>query len=277
MMTAILAFAWLMSGQSACAQAMSGSDAAELCRAEQGLRAGEAQPPGAPRRRQEFEAAADHSRRAATLARKADTKNRAIDVLAQLYDAQHLDRPAQEETSLRELIALRPGELEPMSRLATLQERQGAFDAAEDTLLLAHRRQLDDGEPYRLLAQFYARRATALYKSRDTPKTVAPPANAGEPDENGVYRIGGPIAPPKRSDVAQYPPEARAAGIQGVVLVEIVIDESGDVSDAKVLRSIPMLDEPSLTAVGKWHFTPTVVNGQPVKVRMVVTQNFALK
>lgn len=225
----------------------------------------------------DMQAAAEHARRAASLATKSEIRIRAIDLLAQLYDAQHLDRPAQEEASLRDLIALRPAELEPMSRLATLQERQGAFDAAEDTLLLAHRQQLDNGEPYRLLAQFYARRATALYKPRDTPKTAAPPANAGEPDENGVYRIGGPIAPPKRSDVAQYPPEARAAGIQGVVLVEIVIDESGDVSDAKVLRSIPMLDEPSLKAVGKWHFTPTVVNGQPVKVKMVVTQNFTLK
>jgi outer membrane biosynthesis protein TonB len=61
--------------------------------------------------------------------------------------------------------------------------------------------------------------------------------SAGEPDENGIYRLGGSIEPPKRADVARYPPEARAAGIRGAVLVEIVIDEAGDVSDAKVLRS----------------------------------------
>jgi TonB family protein len=36
-----------------------------------------------------------------------------------------------------------------------------------------------------------------------------------------------------------------------------------------------MLDEAALTAVRRWHFTPTVVNGQAVPVRMTVTVNFA--
>jgi len=74
--------------------------------------------------------------------------------------------------------------------------------------------------------------------------------------------------------VPQYPPEARAAGIQGVVLAEIVIDGEGSVIDARVVRSVPLLDEAALKAVKNWRFTPTVVNGQAVPVRMIVTVNF---
>jgi periplasmic protein TonB len=59
-----------------------------------------------------------------------------------------------------------------------------------------------------------------------------------------------------------------------VVVAEIVIDPSGNVRDAKVVQSIPLLDEAALQAVRNWHFAPSVVNGQPVPVRMNVNVNF---
>jgi protein TonB len=74
-----------------------------------------------------------------------------------------------------------------------------------------------------------------------------------------------------------YPPEAREAGIQGVVILEITIDEAGRVGDAKVLRSIPLLDQPAIDAVRRWQFVPSTLNGQAIKVKMAVTQNFTLK
>jgi TonB family protein len=262
-MIAILA--WLLFGQSACAQALSGSDAAELCLAEQ-----------SGHTIAEMQAAVDHARRAASLATKSEIRVRAIDLLAQLYDEKHLNLPSSEEPTLRELISLRPGELEPISRLAKLQERQGNFDAAEDTLLIAHRQKPDDEAPYRLLAQFYARRATALHRVAEAEKP-RPVADTPQPDENGVYRVGGVIAAPKRVDSAVYPPEAREAGIQGVVILEVVIDETGGVSGTKVLRSIPLLDEPAMRATERWQFEPATLNGQPVKVKMTITQNFTLK
>jgi hypothetical protein len=54
-------------------------------------------------------------------------------------------------------------------------------------------------------------------------------------------RIGGNVkTPTKTRDVKPvYPPIARAAGVQGVVILEILIDASGDVAEAHVLRSIP--------------------------------------
>ena len=47
--------------------------------------------------------------------------------------------------------------------------------------------------------------------------------------------------PTKLADVpAKYPPEALVAGVQGVVIAEIVVNESGNVTDTKLLRSIPL-------------------------------------
>jgi len=89
-------------------------------------------------------------------------------------------------------------------------------------------------------------------------------------------RVGGSIkTPTKIRDVRPvYPPEALAAGIQGVVILEAVIDESGGVSRARVLRSVPGLDEAALDAVRQWQFTPTLLNGAPVPVMMTMTVNF---
>ena len=91
-------------------------------------------------------------------------------------------------------------------------------------------------------------------------------------------RIGGTIAvPTKVRDVRpDYPAEARAANVSGVVIVEAVIDANGAVADARVLRSIPLLDEPALAAVRQWQYTPTLLNGVPHPVIMTVTINFQL-
>jgi protein TonB len=70
------------------------------------------------------------------------------------------------------------------------------------------------------------------------------------------------------------PPEASAAGITGIVIVEITIDETGKVSDARIVRSIPMLDAAALETVREWQFEPTIVDGKPVPVKTTVTVNF---
>jgi protein TonB len=74
-----------------------------------------------------------------------------------------------------------------------------------------------------------------------------------------------------------YPAAARSAGVQGAVVVEVTIDRNGRVKDAKVLRSIPLLDQAALDAVKQWQFTPTLLNGVPVPVIMTVTVNFTLQ
>jgi periplasmic protein TonB len=74
-----------------------------------------------------------------------------------------------------------------------------------------------------------------------------------------------------------YPPIAQSARVQGVVIVEAIIGPDGRVTEAKVLRSIPLLDAAALDAVKQWVYTPTLLNGVPVPVIMTVTVNFTLQ
>jgi TonB family protein len=265
--------------QSACAQAsadaLTDGAAGEICAGDEAVRLANAAPTGSAARARQLEAAAGHYRKAATAASKPTTKVLALNLLAGSYDVQHLNDPQQMETTLREVISLTPGDFAPVYRLAKLQEDEGFIDAAEETLLDARHKQPDAVEPNRMLAQFYARLVTALHK-QEAQKEPQAASNPGGPDENGIYRVGGSITPPARDDVPQYPDDAKAAGIKGVVVAEVVIDASGNVTDTKVVQSIPLLDETALRAVSNWHFAPTLVNGQPVPVRMNVNVNFSL-
>ena len=74
-----------------------------------------------------------------------------------------------------------------------------------------------------------------------------------------------------------YPPIAQSARVQGIVIIEATIGEDGQVIDARILRSVPLLDQAALDAVRQWQFTPSILNGVPVPVIMTVTVNFTLK
>ena len=65
--------------------------------------------------------------------------------------------------------------------------------------------------------------------------------------------------------------------MQGVVILEVLIDEAGFVTDARVLRSIPLLDEAALEAVLQWRYTPTYVDGVARNVVMTVTVHFQIE
>lgn len=94
----------------------------------------------------------------------------------------------------------------------------------------------------------------------------------------GAVRVGGSIRAPVRTQFVEpaYPPSARAAGLQGVVILELVVGEDGAVSNARVLRSIPSLDQAALDAVRQWRYEPTLLNGVAVSVIMTATVNFSL-
>ena len=101
-----------------------------------------------------------------------------------------------------------------------------------------------------------------------------PPAPAAP----AAYRPGGVIREPRKLvDVAPiYPDIARAAKVEGLVILEATIDERGLVIGARVLRSVPLLDAAALTALKQWRYTPTLLNGTPVRVLITVTFRFSL-
>ena len=105
-----------------------------------------------------------------------------------------------------------------------------------------------------------------------------PPPPPPPPPPTEPVRVGGAIKPPvKTRDVSPiYPSIAQSARVQGVVIIEATIGPDGRVQNARVLRSIPLLDNAALDAVQQWEFTPTLLNGSPVPVIMTVTVNFQL-
>jgi protein TonB len=92
-------------------------------------------------------------------------------------------------------------------------------------------------------------------------------------------RVGGQIKEPKklRHVAPVYPPIARSARLQGVVILEGVISPQGRVTDARIVRGIPLLDEAAVDAVRQWVYTPTLLNGVPVPVIMTITVAFRLE
>jgi protein TonB len=107
-----------------------------------------------------------------------------------------------------------------------------------------------------------------------TPLPAPPPPQAAPP----VRLHSGMKAPVKTTDVAPiYPAIAQGARVQGVVILEAVLDAAGRVQSVGVLRSIPLLDQAAVDAVRQWRFTPALLNGEAVAVVMTVTVNFTLQ
>ncbi len=134
-------------------------------------------------------------------------------------------------------------------------------------------------------------RALALNKTRTLvggPGTVGatvpipPPLPSGASAMNGAgmapVRVGGTIRVPAkiRNVPPVYPLEALQAGVSGVVILEAIIGIDGSVANARILKSIPLLDQAAVDAVSQWAFELTLLNGQPVPVIMTVTVNFTL-
>jgi periplasmic protein TonB len=94
----------------------------------------------------------------------------------------------------------------------------------------------------------------------------------------GPYRVGGKVQAPRLIHQVQpeYPPLARQARIQGDVIIDSVIDTQGRVTQMKVVSGSPLLVESAIQALGQWRYQPTLLNGQPVAVDMLVTLHFTL-
>lgn len=92
-------------------------------------------------------------------------------------------------------------------------------------------------------------------------------------------RVGGNVLAP--TAVLRIEPEytevARRARIQGMVIIEAVIDRQGNVTDARIIKGLPMgLDQEALRAIKRWKFKPGTLNGQPVPVYFNLSVNFRL-
>lgn len=105
-----------------------------------------------------------------------------------------------------------------------------------------------------------------------------PSVEPAQPAATGPFRAGEGIDRPRKiKDVKPaYPLPAMAARVGGNVIIEATIGADGKVHDARVLKSIAVLDQAAVDAVRQWEFEPSRRNGVAVAVTMVVIVTFAL-
>ncbi len=97
-------------------------------------------------------------------------------------------------------------------------------------------------------------------------------------------------APPKRVRISQgvtegrliqkiqpeYPPIARAARIQGQVVLSAIISKTGEIQNLVLVSGHPMLVQAAIRAVQQFRYRPFLLNGEPVEVETTITVNFQL-
>ncbi|HSY12705.1 MAG TPA: TonB family protein [Verrucomicrobiae bacterium] len=74
----------------------------------------------------------------------------------------------------------------------------------------------------------------------------------------------------------QYPPLAKQARIQGVVVLQALIGKDGSIQNLHVVSGHPMLTNAALEAVKEWKYKPYYLNGEPVEVETTINVNFSL-
>lgn len=73
-----------------------------------------------------------------------------------------------------------------------------------------------------------------------------------------------------------YPPEAKAAGVEGKVVLSATIGKDGQIASLQVVSGPPELTKAAWAAVKQWTYKPYLLNGQPVEVQTNFTVNFSL-
>ena len=112
--------------------------------------------------------------------------------------------------------------------------------------------------------------------------TTAVPAAPLVPEQvrpRAPIRVGGKLRPPKLLVQVQpeYPAIARQAHIQGVVTIDAILDEEGNVVEMKIVSGQPLLYQAALEALAKWKYEPVYLNDLPIVVELLVNVTFELK
>jgi len=108
--------------------------------------------------------------------------------------------------------------------------------------------------------------------SHVAPRAVSPPV-ASKPTFRTSTMLQGSLV---RRVEPVYPPLARAARIQGPVVLAAIISKAGTIEHLQVLSGHPMLVDAALQAVRKWRYRPYVLNGEVIEVETQITVNFKL-
>lgn len=150
-------------------------------------------------------------------------------------------------------LAVREGD--PYAADTLDRARQSARDVDEH-LVVSSMRLMPPSDPSEYLL-------TVSYASANTPQRIRVGGNVQD------AQVINKVKPP-------YPPQAKAARIQGVVKLNVLIGRDGTVENVELVSGPPELVQVAMDAVRQWTYKPTLLNGNPVEVATVVDINFTL-
>lgn len=170
--------------------------------------------------------------------------------------------------------------------MAVVRQREGDADDAgrlfESAMAAQDPQSVDAAVIMEVYAQFLRRQGRADQAGElEVRASAIQRANAGPARATpaGAYRVGHDVLTPSpvQRVEPQYSDEARAALLQGTVVVQVVIGTDGLTHDARILRGLGLgLDENALEAISQWRFKPGVKDGNSVKVAATIEVNYRL-
>jgi TonB family protein len=119
----------------------------------------------------------------------------------------------------------------------------------------------------------------APFEFATTPSITAPPAPAPkEEDVHAALPVGADVKEARllSSVLPEYPLAARQGHVEGDVVVRMVVDKGGNVSDMKVVSGPLILRQAALVALHHWKYEPSTVDGHPIPVQVSVKISFRL-
>jgi TonB family protein len=108
------------------------------------------------------------------------------------------------------------------------------------------------------------------------PPVVVVPPDSGQLPAFGDYVYIDELPEAMTKVPPEYPEAARAAKIEGTVLVQVLVGQDGRVKDTKITKSVPGLDEAAAACARQWVFKPALAGGKPVAVWVAVPIRFTL-
>jgi len=107
---------------------------------------------------------------------------------------------------------------------------------------------------------------------------IPPPPAAVAAGPKVPVRVGGNVKPPRLlySPDPEYPSLARMSRLSGVVIIDAVIDDHGEVKGMRVVSGHPLLIQAALNAVSKRKYEPTILDGEPVPIALKVEITFSV-
>src|SRR6185437_10033278 len=108
----------------------------------------------------------------------------------------------------------------------------------------------------------------AVGQLADTSASSSPPVRVSQQAASALILQKSPL---------KYPDAARAAGIEGTVVLRIDVSDTGAVKDVAIISGDPVLGQASVDSVKQWKYKPYVVNGVPVEMETELSITFRIK